>query len=387
VDIDELSKEKLPVNVRIRMFIRNKTDEMESNLKKMVNINTHVRNVDGVNDLGQFIWKELSPLGFMHNAYPQVEIGNMLLLSNTDENDYDVLLLTHLDSNVPFKKHMRYRETENKLYGTAIWDSKGGITVMIAALKALRFVRKLRKFKIGILLTTDDTLQGLISKTIIKELSGRARVVLGLYGASLGGSIVTSRSGAAIYDCQMSIINAEKELEVAMANAKFTRLITNLAKLSNDEDRVIVNPREIKLNSNIPSLFSQGEVSISVRYNLPEQFEVYNKKINDLVRKIKSDKVSVNITGAGRRDPMVKNDKIIELYQRAKDIANKIDVRFLEEHRWSSSNICHVDDNIAKLDGLGPIGISTEDKEEHILRHSLLDRAVLLALLIYKLRK
>jgi len=69
-----------------------------------------------------------------------------------------------------------------------------------------------------------------------------------------------------------------------------------------------------------------------------------------------------------------------------KDIGNRLDIRVLKEHRWSSSDICSVRQDIARIDGLGPIGDAPHDNEEYILRHSLLDRAALLALLLNDLR-
>lgn len=381
------SKKKLPVSARIRMFLRNKQENTEKLLAKMVNINTYVRNVEGVNELGQFICKQLSPFEFMHNSIPQAEVGNILLLSNTKEDEYDVLFLAHLDGSIPFKRHVYYSQKGHKLFGTGIWDSKGGLTVMITALRALRFVRVLCNMKIGILLTTDENLQGRISSNLIREISIRAKTVIGLNGALLDSSVVTSRSGAAVYNCQMNLVNAEKALDVAKANSKFTRLLTKLAKLSSEEDRVIVSPREVKINSNISNLFSHGEATLSVRFNIPEQAEIYDNKIHQLVKKVKSQKFQVQISGATRRNPMVKNEGSDKIFQKVKDIADQIDVRILEEHRWSSSNICFVGADKPKIDGLGPIGDVLNENEEYILRYSLMDRAALLALLLIELQK
>ncbi len=387
IDLEELAKEKLPTTVRLRMFLRNKKDEIEKILKKMVNINTHVRNVEGVNELGQLLCKQLSPLGFLHRAYAEVEIGNILFLSNTHENEYDILFLTHLDNPTPFKKHVYFRQSDYKLYGSGVWDSKGGIAVMLAALRALRFSRILRTLRIGILLTTDDNLEGRISQHIIRDVSNRTKFVLGLYGASAKGSVVTSRSGAAIYDCQLNLVNPTKEFDVAKTNAKFTRLLNNISKLSNEEEKVIVNPRDVRIESNVTNLFAQGQASITVRYNLPEQAEEYDKKIHKLVKKAMSDKVQIQITGAIRRSPMVKNKEIEGMYKKVKSIAEKIDIRVLEEHRWSSSNMCFVNENKPRIDGLGPVGGISQEGEEYILHHSLFERAVLLALLLNSLRK
>jgi D-alanine-D-alanine ligase len=69
-----------------------------------------------------------------------------------------------------------------------------------------------------------------------------------------------------------------------------------------------------------------------------------------------------------------------------KKIADRIDLRIIEEHRWSSSNICFVDINKPKIDGLGPIG-AKQKEEEYILRHSILDRSLMLALLLNEVSK
>jgi D-alanine-D-alanine ligase len=314
-------------------------------------------------------------------------VGNILLFRNTTEEKFDVLFLTHLDNSVPFKRHVYYSQKGHKLFGTGIWDSKGGIAVLIAALRALRFMRVLRKMKIGIVLVTDENLQGRISGDAVLEISSMAKNVIGISGASTESSVITSRSGAAVYNCQMNLVNAKDAIDVAKANSKFTRLLTKLAKLSNEEEGVIVSPREVKINSNISNLFSHGEAVLSVRFNKPEQAEIYDNKIQHLVKKVKSDKFQMQISGAIRRNPMVKNKEIEKIYQKVKKIADQIDVRILEEHRWSSSNICFVDPKKPKIDGLGPIGDVSKENEEYILQHSLIDRATLLTLILIELHK
>ncbi len=63
-----------------------------------MNINTYVRNVEGVNEFGNLICKELAPLGFSNEVIPQVEVGNLLFLTNSVDGDYDILLLGSLDN-------------------------------------------------------------------------------------------------------------------------------------------------------------------------------------------------------------------------------------------------------------------------------------------------
>jgi D-alanine-D-alanine ligase len=380
------TKTKIPLSVRLRGFLRSNADKTEKLVAKMVNINSYVRNVEGVNTLGMLMQKWLKPLGFKLQAIPQVEVGSVLVFSNTD-NEADVLILSHLDSSTPFTKHINYRETAHKLYGTAIWNSKGGLAVMIAALRALRFTRLLRKMKIGILLTTDATLQNRITKNIIIEILKKPKTVIGLSGASLTGSVITSRSGAAVYNCQMNLENAQSAENVAEANASFNNLLASLTKLSSETDNVLVTLRDMTMESGISTLHAHGEASLSVRFNDVHHAEVIDQKIRQTVKKTKCHKCRFRISGSVRRPPMICTPEVESLYILIKDICRRLDISVSKEHRWSSSDICLVESTKPQIDGLGPIGRAPHDDEEYILRHSLLDRATLLAMLLNTLRQ
>lgn len=376
-----LTKVKTPLSVRLRGFLRSNADKTERLLAHMVNINSYVRNVDGVNTLGTLVQKWLKHLGFELQLIPQVEIGNVLLFTNTG-SEPDIMLLSHLDSSTPFTKHIHYRETTHKLYGTAIWNSKGGLAVMVAALRALRFARLLRKMKIGILLTTDTTLQNKITQSTVESTFKKTKIVIGLSGASPDGSVITSRSGAAVYNCQMNLENAQSAEDVAQANAHFNSLLAALTKLSSRADNVLVTLRDVTMKSGVSTLYAHGEASLSVRFNDAYHAEIIDEKIRQTVKKAKCPQCRFQVSGSMRRPPMVRTQEVEHLYMLVKDICQKLDIRVGEEHRWSSSEICFVESTKPHIDGLGPVGQAPHDDEEFILRHSLLDRAILLAMLL-----
>ncbi|UCH78648.1 MAG: ATP-grasp domain-containing protein [Candidatus Coatesbacteria bacterium] len=383
----EAARKRFPLAVRLRGFLRSKRDETEKLLVKFVNVDTHVRNVDGVNQLGRLLGRQLGPLGFSARAVAGAEVGDSLLFANfPEEAEYDALLLGHLDHGIPFANQTKYRESRLRLYGTAIWDNKAGLAVLVAALRGLRFVRLLRRIRLGVLLTADNTLQNRTTKNILQEVSARARYVLGLNGGAPPGTVVTSRSGAASYRCEMSLADAAAAADVAEANSRFAQLLNQLVKLSSEEGELLVAVREARLASDVGSRFASGEAALSVRFNRPEQAEAVEAKINALVKKARSDKYRFQISGAVRRPPMVKTAATEELYLLARERAGRLDLPLSEEHRWSSSDICFADADRPRLDGLGPVGEAHPHAEEDILRHSVLDRAALLALALNELR-
>ncbi len=376
---------KPPLPVRIRSYLRSRQENSEKLLRQIIDINTHVRNVEGVNQLGNIIKKQLTSLVFNYEVFPQVEVGNILFFSNTDNHDYDVLLLGNLDNSTKNSRHEYFRKSGQKIFGTGIWEHKGGLLVMLLALQALKFTRLIKKIKIGILLTTDDTLKGRFAKTTIKRKTDQAKYVIGLHGAFLNGGIVTSRSGAAVYECSMNLRKTDDAENVVTAINAFSRLVTSWTALSNVESGLVISPTEVVVNSNITEPYAHGRVTLSVRFNYNAQIKDIDNKICKLIPTKYKRLLQFQIEGGERRPAMQNTKEVEEFWNEIYKIAEQLDIRLRKEHRWSSADIAFVDQNKYLIDGLGPIGIKQYNSSEYILRYSLLERAALLAMILNKL--
>jgi D-alanine-D-alanine ligase len=378
---------KVPLITRIRGFLRGRQGEVEDLLKALVSTNTHVRNVDGVNALGAMLIKQLAGMGFSHEVYPQVEIGNQLFFTNSEEGSYDLLLLANLDNNTRLSRQKPFSCSQTRLTGSGVWENKGGLAVMTAALKALRFTRRLKKMRLGILLTSDDTLRGKFARPLIKDKAAHAGAVLGLHGASADGGVVTSRSGAAVYSCRINLKETDDAVDVARAFGTLGRLITQWTELSDAESGLVVVPADVEAESNIMVHYAHGEATLSVRFNDPEQFDTVDQEVRRLVKKRRSRKWSIELEGGQRRPPMIESEGTEKLWSVIQSIAADMDIRICREHRWSSADICFVEGRAATVDGLGPVGSMPEGQPEYILRHSLLERSALLAMTLVRLHR
>ncbi len=65
-------------------------------------------------------------------------------------------------------------------------------------------------------------------------------------------------------------------------------------------------------------------------------------------------------------------------------MAERLEIKIKCNHRGMSSDISHVPQDIPSLEGLGPLGGEFRSPNEYILKNSLIDRALLLALTINK---
>ena len=378
-----LAQKGIPAHTRIRGFLRSRQDNYLKLLLKAVNSNTYVRNVEGVNEFGNLVRKELTQLGFSHEVIPQVEVGNLLFFTNTVDGEYDILFLGALDNSKKIAEHEYYMDLDQKISGTGIWEHKGGVITLIAALQSLRFIRILKKTKIGILLTTDDSLQGKFAREYVRQKSDKAQYILGLHGGDLTGSLVTSRSGSASYRINMHLKSTVDSNLVSLASGVFSKMINSWCELSINDNSLVIAPNKTTINTNIMQPYAHGEVLLSVRYNDVQQFE----EVDQLIRKVipikrHSKLLQFQIDGGAKRNPFVETGKVLEFWSIVKQISNKLDIRLTKEHRWSTSDICFVEGDKNMLDGFGPIGQKEQDSSEYILRHSLLERALLIAMTV-----
>ncbi|MGB6127547.1 MAG: M20/M25/M40 family metallo-hydrolase, partial [Psychrilyobacter sp.] len=274
----KIDGKKIALPIRIKSFLRSRLDQTESLLEEVIDINTYYKNIEGVNRLGSIIKKRFNNLGFSYESFPQTEVGNILFFSNSDDGEYDYLLIGNLDNDVKLKKQKYFRKTEHKIFGTGVWEHKGGIVMMLQSLQSLKYTRMLKKMKIGVLLTTDETIQGRLSRNIIKEKSKKAKYIFGLHGGFPDGGMVTSRSGSATYTCNMNLRENKNSEEVSKAVAIFSKLVSDWTNLSSEEKGIIISPREFKIESNITEPFAHADLELSVRFNDNEMFKKYDEK-------------------------------------------------------------------------------------------------------------
>ncbi len=381
-------REKSSQASRMRTFIKTRQEQTEKFLKTLVDTDTYLRNVEGVNYCSELISNELSPLGFTREIYPQLEVGNIIYLTNSVHKPLDFLILQPVDNRVMLARHENFKSYEQYLEGTGIWENKGGIAILISALQSLRFLRKLRKINLGILLISDSTIDGRYSKDIIKQKAENARIILSLSGSSKNGGLILSRSGSALYRLETKLIKSNSPENVSLTAMHFNKTLASISDISRNDHNNIIAPFDIQFKSNIFKNYAYGSAGISIRYNSPGVLEEIRKKMDKILTQQKRSKIyQLQIEGGMKRPAMIMTQNSKDLFDMISQIAKRIDVRISEEHRWSSSDICHIQKDIPKIDGLGPVGQFLPSENERIIRHSLIERALLLGIILLEGKK
>lgn len=127
-------------------------------LETLVNQNSGTLNLPGVRVVGDMVRAELEPLGFTVRWVDMAETGRAGHLIATHEGPgRNVLLIGHLDTvfeaDNPFQ---RFERTGMRATGPGVGDDKGGVVVIIAALRAMQAAGTLDDANITVFLTGDE---------------------------------------------------------------------------------------------------------------------------------------------------------------------------------------------------------------------------------------
>jgi glutamate carboxypeptidase len=155
-------------------------------LEKMVNQNSGTLNAEGVEAVGRMVRAELEPLGFEVRWAPIPEAkraGHIVATHKGSGRGKRMLLIGHLDTvfepDSPFQRFVR--KDADTVEGPGVGDDKGGIAVMVAALRAMQAAGTLKGADIEIVLTGDEEDAGsptAVSRRDLVAAAGRNDVAL-----------------------------------------------------------------------------------------------------------------------------------------------------------------------------------------------------------------
>jgi glutamate carboxypeptidase len=131
-------------------------------LERMVNRNSGTLNLAGVTEIGAMMRAELEPLGFTVRWVDMAATGRAgHIVAIHAGRGRNVLLIGHLDTVFePESPFQRFVRDGNRATGPGIGDDKGGLAVIVAALRAMHAAGTLRDANITIVLTGDEERPG-----------------------------------------------------------------------------------------------------------------------------------------------------------------------------------------------------------------------------------
>lgn len=133
-------------------------------LERLVSQNSGTRNVEGVKKVRDMLLPELAALGFETRWIPMDEVkraGHLIATHKGKPGTTRMLLIGHLDT--VFEPSSPFQEAKREgdmLHGPGAADDKGGVVVMLAALRAMQAAGTLDGANIVVALTGDEEAAG-----------------------------------------------------------------------------------------------------------------------------------------------------------------------------------------------------------------------------------
>ncbi|EJU14499.1 M20 family metallopeptidase [Novosphingobium sp. 11B] len=133
-------------------------------LEKLVAQNSGTRNLDGVRKVNAMVAPEFAALGFETRWVPMDAVGragHLIATHKGKRGTTRMLLIGHLDTVFePGSPFQTARREGTMLHGPGAADDKGGVVVMLAALKAMKAAGTLAGANIEVVLTGDEEAAG-----------------------------------------------------------------------------------------------------------------------------------------------------------------------------------------------------------------------------------
>jgi glutamate carboxypeptidase len=324
-----------------------------------------------------------APLGGRIKLHKQKRFGDVLELrfGPARSRRKPILLLGHLDTVWPLGtlKTMPWRERDGRFFGPGVFDMKAGVTMALAAVRALGQVSR----PVTLLLNSDEEVGSPVSRSITERLALASAAVLVLEPAQ-GLACKTARKGIADYRLHVTGVAAHSGVDFARGHSA----ILELARLLG----TVAGFTEPRLGRTVnPGVISGGTRSNVVAQDAYAEIDVRIAKASDAARVEKlfrglrcSDPAcALQVTGGLNRPPMERKPGTVALYKQARRLAAELGFDLPEAATGGGS-----DGNftaalgVPTLDGLGAVGEGAHATHESVVVEHLIPRTALLAALL-----
>ncbi|MEP6924470.1 MAG: M20 family metallopeptidase, partial [Pyrinomonadaceae bacterium] len=290
-----------------------------------------------------------------------------------------ILLLGHTDTVHPRGSLATkpFRIEGDKVFAPGIFDMKSGGVLMFEVLRAFEILAIKPSHPIVILLSCDEEIGSPTGREIVEREASKAAFCLVIEPSAPGGKAKTGRKGTATYTLKAHGVPAHAGLEPergASAILELAHQIHKIHALNKPEIGTTANVCTISGGTATNVIPDAAECEIDVRFTSMSEASRIETEINNL--KPVDERVSLQVIGEINRPPLERTEKIVELYEKARQIAASFNYELGETQVGGASDGNFVAVlGVPVLDGLGIQGDGAHTHHEHILLSDIPKRA------------
>ena len=370
-----------------RLYFRSRQGELVHLLKQLVVLESPTQDKKAVDACAAFAARELKRVGCKVTVHPQKEVGDLVVAEfapgRLKDADDEILVLTHVDTVWPVGKivKMPFYVQGNRIYGPGVLDMKGGLVMVLAALRALQALNAKPQKRITVLVNSaEETGQGAAAETI-RKLARKASLVLCLEPALPGGALKLERKGRLVVRMDVHGRSAHGGTPEKGVSA-VEELVAQIAKFKRlRAGETTVNVGLIGGGEKANVVAESAWATLDVRFWKSADRDRVLKILREAVPTLRGARIKITVEST--TPPMEKTKASEKLFLRAQGIAAGLGIALKGGKTGGGSDASIAAGlGVPTLDGLGPDGDGLHAEHEHLLLPSLIERTALLTELL-----
>jgi glutamate carboxypeptidase len=345
----------------------------------LVVINSHSRNLAGINRVGEALRRVLAPLSLEVTVWPGEGTGDHLAFRTpAAQREPNLLLIGHHDTVFPPGLFEGFSVEGDIARGPGVLDMKGGLALIAAVLGALHDVGMLARLPLAFVSVGDEEIGSPSSRVPLQQLARGARAALVFEAGRAGDAIITSRrgSGHAIVRAHGRAAHAGNALRDGRnAIWALSRVIDRAQALTDHARGISFSVGLVGGGSARNTVAEEAQCEADLRFADPEGEQALGEALAGIARSVEAElegtriEVDISIT----RKPWTRSEANVALCARYLGCQRDSGLEGSEAPRAGggsdANTVAAV--GLAAIDGLGPRGKGFHTTDEQIEISSL----------------
>jgi glutamate carboxypeptidase len=371
---------------RLLAFARGCEDEQLRFVVELCNQNSFTYNPEGTNRVAGMVLDRLGGLFAQHEIDSQAEVGDHHIL-RTGQTSRAIYLLGHMDTVFPpGHDFQKCRHDGEWLIGPGTGDMKGGLAVIVYALKGVKEVGILDNLDIVLVLGADEEIGSATSQALYQRERERAAACLVAECGGAKGEIVVSRNGKAgiRLDCyggqrHVGRVSGRK----SSAILEMAHKIVALESLNGCLPGVTVNVGTVEGGLGPCTVPAHASCLVDMRWEEEAHYLAMLDRVTAAVKSSTQPGCKCDLTVLNHRPAMPLTKQTEKALSMLTEAAASLGIEMEPEHRRGTSDANYFGSaGVPTLDGLGPLCEDDHTSNERIFIPSLASRTALLALFL-----
>ena len=398
--------------IEIKAVIASWRNEMIETLQRWVDVNTGSANLAGLEQFATLLPQQFAALGFTAETREgsMIEVPSLgsfrsgpLIIARrpatpTEEEEESAprfLLIGHYDTvfepGSPFQEFRRNR-LGGRARGPGVADMKGGIVVMLFALRALYESGDLDLADWTVVLNADEELGSLGSRERIEREASAASYGFVFESAHAGGAMVRSRRGLGQFHLAVQGVAAHAGNAHAQGSSAIRELADKILKieaLTDYERGVTLNVGTVRGGTKRNIVPDSAEAWIDLRYDDPETGQEVFGEIEQIAAESFVEGTTSELWGTLHRPPKPESEETLRLLERHAAVARDLGIELGEPIHSGGGTDGSLTSaaGLPTLDSMGVVGAGAHTEQEYLDLDSLTERAAISAILLRRLAR